>query len=83
MLTSRCYSFLNRFSPLTDLVYPSGMSITLPEEIQRLVLRTCKGLEQVEMAQPGYGVEYDYVNPRELKGARPAPLSLLQKDDES
>jgi tRNA uridine 5-carboxymethylaminomethyl modification enzyme len=51
------------------------MSITLPEEVQQLVLRSCKGLEQVEMIQPGYGVEYDYVNPRELKGAPPPSLS--------
>lgn len=43
------------------------MSITLPAEIQELVLRTCKGLEEVVMTQAGYGVEYDYVNPQELK----------------
>lgn len=54
-----------------DLVYPSGMSITLPAEIQLDVLRSCQGLEHVEMAQPGYGVEYDYVNPRELRRASP------------
>lgn len=51
----------------TDLVYPNGISCTMPEEIQAQMVRMIPGCENVEMVQPGYGVEYDYVDPRELK----------------
>lgn len=50
----------------TDLVYPNGISCTMPEEIQAKMVRMIPGCENVEMLQPGYGVEYDYVDPREL-----------------
>lgn len=51
----------------TDLVYPNGISCTMPEDIQEKVVRMMPGCENVTMLQPGYGVEYDYVDPRELR----------------
>lgn len=50
----------------TGEVYLNGVSTSLPEEVQWDLVRTCKGLEEVELIRPGYAVEYDYVDPREL-----------------
>lgn len=50
----------------TDVIYPNGISMTVPPIAQEAMLHTVKGLENVKMLQPGYGVEYDYVDPRNL-----------------
>lgn len=51
----------------TDVVYPNGISCTMPADIQEKMIKMMKGCENAVMLQPGYGVEYDYVDPRELK----------------
>ena len=50
----------------SDVVYPSGLSCTLPEELQVQMINKIRGLENTRVLRPGYGVEYDYVDPREL-----------------
>ena len=51
----------------TDVVYPNGISCTLPADLQLQLVRAIPGLEKVDMIRPGYGVEYDYVDPREVR----------------
>lgn len=53
----------------THLVYPNGVSTSLPADVQLEMLRTMEGLEQVEMVVPGYAVEYDHVDPRALRSS--------------
>ncbi|WP_421905848.1 tRNA uridine-5-carboxymethylaminomethyl(34) synthesis enzyme MnmG [Mameliella sp.] len=47
-------------------IYPNGISTSLPQDIQEAYVRSIPGLEQVEIMQPGYAIEYDYVDPRAL-----------------
>ena len=50
----------------SPLIYPNGISTSLPEEVQLQFVQTIPGLERVEMARPGYAIEYDYVPPHQL-----------------
>jgi tRNA uridine 5-carboxymethylaminomethyl modification enzyme len=50
-----------------DTVYPNGISTSLPEEVQEAFIHTIEGLEEVRILRPGYAIEYDYVDPRQLE----------------
>jgi len=47
-------------------IYPNGISTSLPEEVQQEICNNINGLENVKMIRPGYAIEYDYIEPREL-----------------
>ena len=59
--------FLEPEGLTSDLVYPNGLSTSLPHDVQERFLRAIRGLERVEIVQPGYAIEYDFVDPRCLR----------------
>ena len=58
--------FLEPEGLTSDLIYPNGISTSLPEAVQEEYVRSIVGLETAEIVQPGYAIEYDYVDPRSL-----------------
>ncbi len=61
--------FLEPEGLTSDLVYPNGISTSLPLAAQREMIATIPGLENAEIVRPGYAVEYDYVDPRALRSS--------------
>ncbi len=59
--------FLEPESLTSDEVYPNGISTSLPFEVQQEFVRSIRGLEHAHITRPGYAVEYDYFDPRDLK----------------
>jgi len=55
-------------------VYPNGLATSLPIDIQSKMIRTIPGLERTEILRPGYGIEYDYINPIQLKPTQETKL---------
>jgi tRNA uridine 5-carboxymethylaminomethyl modification enzyme len=58
--------FLEPEGLTTNCVYPNGISTSLPEDVQEAYVRSIQGLENVEIQQPGYAIEYDFLNPQGL-----------------
>ena len=50
----------------SEVIYPNGISTSLPENVQENFVRSIKGLENAKIIKPGYAIEYDYIDPREL-----------------
>lgn len=50
-----------------DTIYPNGISTSLPENIQNMLIKSIKGLQHVKVLQPGYAIEYDFIDPRQLE----------------
>ena len=71
-MTKKCHylniqSLYNFISTLDgELVYPQGISCTLPASLQQELINKIEGLENSQMVKPGYGVEYDFVDPRQI-----------------
>jgi tRNA uridine 5-carboxymethylaminomethyl modification enzyme len=58
--------FLEPESTDTDWYYPNGLATSLPEDVQKDMLHSIRGLERAEIIRPGYGIEYEFIQPTEL-----------------
>ena len=59
--------FLEPEGLTSEIAYPNGISTSMPAEVQEEYVRTIRGLEHAEITQPGYAIEYDYLDPRGLR----------------
>ena len=55
----------------SDLIYPNGLSCSMPEDVQEILYRSVPGLENAKLVRPAYGVEYDHIDARELGRGSP------------
>ena len=67
-------SFLEPEGLDTAEVYPNGLATSLPMDIQVKMIRSIPGLERAEIVRPGYAIEYDYMNPLQLKPSQETKL---------
>lgn len=63
----------------SDLIYPNGLSCTLPEELQWKLVRSIPGLEKAQITRPGYGVTYDFVSTFNTMKSNEIPKSIYFK----
>lgn len=75
--TPSLFISLVSLSSSLDVIYPNGISCSIPEEVQEPMMRTIPGLENVKMVRPAYGVEYDHVDARELRCMFSSHLALF------
>ena len=67
----------------SEIIYPNGISTSLPEDIQISFVHSIRGLEDAKIIKPGYAIEYDYVNPQEtqtLIGNKKNPVIYFLQD---